>query len=187
VRLENSFDVQASADAAWATLNDVPRIVPCMPGATLEEVVDENTWKATLHVKLGPISLRFATDLSRAETDEENRRVVLLAKARELKGRGGAQANIESSLAEADGATHVSIVTDLSLQGAVAQYGRGIVADVAGQLTSQFADCIGKQLAQETPAADSPGVATETKPVGGLRMGLAAAWRSFLRLFRRNG
>src|SRR5262245_16434112 len=176
MRLENSFDVQASADAAWARLNDVPQIVPCMPGAVLEEVVDGNTWKATLHVKLGPISLRFATDLSRAEMDEENRRVVLLAKARELKGRGSAQATIESSLAEADGATHVSIVTDLSLQGTVAQYGRGIVADVAGQLTTQFADCIGKQLAQEVPTAEAPGVAAETKPVGGLRMGLAAAW-----------
>ena len=65
MRLENSFDVPAQPEGAWALLNDVPRIVPCMPGAELTDVVDGNTWKATMHVKLGPISLQFATDVKR--------------------------------------------------------------------------------------------------------------------------
>ena len=139
-----------------------------------------------MRVKLGPISLQFITDLNRVQIDGEAHSVVLSAKARELKGRGDAQATIESSLAETESGSRVSIVTDLSLQGRVAQYGRGIVADVADQLLAQFADCIGKQLEQPvgTPAAAEPAPAP-VKPIGGLRMGSGAAWRSFLRLFRR--
>src|SRR4051794_16788007 len=113
-----------------------------MPGAELTEGVGENAWKATMNVKLGPISLRFLTDISRDEADEAAGRVVLSARGREARGRGGAQATIESSLAGEAGETAVTIVTDLSLQGAVAQYGRGVVADVSAQLTRQFADCL---------------------------------------------
>ncbi len=149
MRLENSFEVAASPEAAWRLLNDVPRVVPCMPGAELTEVVDENAWKATMQVKLGPISLQFLADVTREQVDEAARRVVLAAKAREARGRGSAQATIESTLAEAAAGTQVAIVTDLTLQGAVAQYGRGIVADVAAQLTGRFADCMAGLLAED--------------------------------------
>lgn len=209
MRLENSFDVDAPPAAAWELLNDVPRVVPCMPGAELKEVVDDNTWKAVMHVKLGPISLQFGTDVVREESDHAGRRVVLSAKARELKGRGGAQAKIESTLLDRDGGgTTVNIGTDLTLQGTVAQYGRGIVADVAGALTKQFADCIAQQLAAgSTVAPDAGGdLAADAgsgsapaggaapaalppqpvKPVGGLGLGLKAILNQFLRLFRRN-
>jgi carbon monoxide dehydrogenase subunit G len=199
VRLENAFEVPASPEAAWALLNDVPRVVPCMPGAELTEVVGENEWKAKLSVKLGPISLQFATDVTRTEADEQARRVTLAAKARELRGRGGASATIESSLAPSEAGagtgTRVTIVTDLSLQGAVAQYGRGVVADVSNQLTKRFAECIASQLAEAPPAAGGDGGPSQptappptphvAEPISGLRLGLGALWRTFLGVFRR--
>jgi hypothetical protein len=178
MRLENSFEVPAPPEAAWSLLNDVPRIVPCMPGTELTETVDENAWKATMHVKLGPIALQFLVDLSREEADEAARRILLRANAREQKGRGGARATIESSLQAQNGGTRVSIVTDLTLQGPVAQYGRGIVGEVAEQLTRQFADCIARQL-EASPASLSEEPAG-VKPVGGLRL----MWRALLRRLR---
>ena len=99
VKLENSFEVAAPPEKAWDLLMDVPRIVPCMPGAKLDEVVDDDHWKATMQVKLGPISLTFATDVERKEADEAARRVVLGANARETRNRGRASATIESTLA----------------------------------------------------------------------------------------
>ena len=92
MRLENSFAVPASPERTWALLNDVPRVVPSMPGAELTEVVDETNWKATMHVKLGPIALQFATDVRREVSDEGALQTTLAIKARELKGRGGATA-----------------------------------------------------------------------------------------------
>jgi carbon monoxide dehydrogenase subunit G len=187
MRLENSFDVPAPPEQAWELLNDVPRVVPCMPGAELTETVDENTWKATMHVKLGPIALQFGTDITRAESNEAERRCVLEAKARELKGRGGAQARIESTLVDVDGQTNVTITTDLTLQGTVAQYGRGIVADVSAQLTRQFAECLASKLEASTDGAGgaTTAVPEPVKPIGGMRLGLTAIWRSLVGLFRR--
>ena len=175
MRLENGFYVDAPVDRAWTLLNDVPRIVPCMPGAELSEVVDENTWKATMKVKLGPISLQFGADVTREEVDESGRRVVLAVKA-----------TIESRLAPDGEGTRVSITTDLTLQGAVAQYGRGVVGDVASQLTGRFAECLARLLAEqgeiETPSATP---AEGVRPVGGLRLLLGAVWRSLARFVRR--
>jgi uncharacterized protein len=185
MKLENSFDVPASPEAAWELLLDVPRVVPCMPGAELTEVVDDSNWKAKLAVKLGPISLTFATDVERTGVDDAGRRVLLSASGRELRGRGQARAQVESSLAAANGGTRVNIVTDLSLSGPAAQYGRGIVADVSEQLVGRFADCLRAQLDAEQPEAAAAAVEQATKPVSGVRLGLAALWRSITRLFRR--
>ena len=179
MRVENAFDVPASVDEAWRLLNDVPEVVPCMPGAELVEVVGDDAWKAKLHVRLGPIALQFLADVTREQVDEAAHRAVLAVKAREAKGRGSAEATIESSLAAAEAGTHVALVTELALRGAVAQYGRGVVADVASRLTAQFAECIAAKLVA-APAAPPP----EAAPIGGLRLVLGAFWRS---LFRRGG
>jgi uncharacterized protein len=186
MKLENSFEVPGSPEAAWDLLLDVPRVVPCMPGAELTETVDDSNWKARMAVKLGPISLTFATDVKRTEVDEAGRRVVLSASGRELRGRGQARATVESKLAAADGGTRVDIVTDLSLSGPAAQYGRGIVADVSEQMVGRFADCLRAQLdVEEQPAQAEAAVAEAAKPVSGLRLGLAAIWRAITRVFRR--
>jgi hypothetical protein len=211
MRLENTFHVPAPIEEAWALLTDVPQVVPCMPGAELTEVVDETHWKAKVHVKLGPISLRFAADVARDSMVEATWTTVLSAKARELKGRGGAEATIESTLVPADGGTQVNIVTELALRGAVAQYGRGILADVSDQIVKQFGANLAAQLQNEpeapapaaptsgTAGAGAPASATATparparsappaqsvKPVGGLGIFLRALLAPVLRLFRR--
>jgi carbon monoxide dehydrogenase subunit G len=194
MRLENSFEVAASEQAAWELLMDVPRVIPCMPGAELVETVDDSTWKARMRVKLGPISLAFLTDVRRDEVDEAAKRVKLAASAREERGRGAANATIESSLTHAGGGTRVDTVTELTLSGPVAQYGRGMVQDVAAQLLRQFADCLEQQLAAspaEGAAAVAPAGPAEARPVSGLALAfgaLRAAVRRLLgRLARRAG
>jgi carbon monoxide dehydrogenase subunit G len=168
-----------------------------MPGAELTEIVEENVWKATMHVKLGPIALQFATDVRREVSDEAAMRTTLAIKARELKGRGGAVATIESSLDPDGTGTRVTIVTELQMQGAVAQYGRGVVPDVAGQLVGRFAENLAAQLREGEAAAEGDGAAgaageratapappqaPAVAPIGGLRLILRAILRPLLRL-----
>jgi uncharacterized protein len=184
MRLESTFEVPAPPETAWTLLMDVPRVVPCMPGAELTETLDESTWKATMNVKLGPVSLTFATDIRREDTDEAARTTTLSAKAREQRGRGAAQATIASALTSVDGGTKVDIVTDLALSGAVAQYGRGMVQDVSNQLVASFADCLKKQL-DAGPEEARAAVAAQSEPVRGLRLGLVALARAITRIFRR--
>lgn len=184
MKLENSFTVEAPAEAAWDLLMDVPRIIPCMPGAKLDEVVDDSNWKATMQVKLGPIGLTFATDVERTETDEAAKRVVLQATAREVRNRGRAQATIESSLAASNGGTRVDLVTDLALSGTVAQYGRGLIQDISSQLVTSFAECLQAQLAA-VPEEAAAATAAQAQPVGGLSLFFGALRRKVARLFRR--
>lgn len=177
MRIDSSFEVPAGRQTVWNLLMDVPRVVPCMPGAELVEEVDADTWKAKMAVKLGPISLSFATDVHREEADEAAGRVRLSAKAREVRGRGAANAAIESSLAEVDGGTRVTVATELNLSGAVAQYGRGIVQDVTAQLVDQFAACLESKLTAATPGEAAAAPETAARPVGGLRLLLGALLR----------
>jgi carbon monoxide dehydrogenase subunit G len=191
VRIENAFEVPAPPERAWDLLMDVPRIVPCMPGAELTDVVSDSAWKAKMNVKLGPISLTFATDVERVEADETARRAKLSARAREVRGRGGGQAMIESWLIPMDGGTRVEIVTDLTLSGPVAQYGRGMVADVSSQLVQRFADCLEAELAgpqaPEAAAGDTAAGAVpkqEPKPAAGLPLLVTALRRALARALR---
>jgi carbon monoxide dehydrogenase subunit G len=181
MQIENSFEVAASRETAWNLLMDVPRVVPCMPGAQLTETVDDSNWKAQLSVKLGPISLQFAADVARAEVDTAGNSVVLTTNAREVRGRGGAQATIRSSLTELGPShTHVDVVTDVALSGSVAQYGRGIVQDVASQMVGKFADCLQKHLVGSEEEAQAA-LEKASKPVSGLRVGGEAMTRAVVR------
>src|SRR5262249_32393501 len=153
---------------------------PCMPGAGLTETVDENTWKGVVHVRLGPVAFEFGTDVTRESRDDAARRVVLVTKARERRGRGSAQARIEARLAGGGGKPSVEIPPDLNRQGAVAQYGRGLVPEMAGQMTKEFAANIASLLEREPEAARPP-----VEPVGGIGVGARALWARVVRLFRR--
>jgi len=171
--LESSFDVPVRPEQAWELLMDVPRVIPCMPAATLTETVDDSRWKAKMDVKLGPVSLTFDTDVHREEADAEAQRAILAASARELRGRGAGKARIESSLEPQESGTRVVVKTDLTLSGAVAQTGRGLVEAVSAQLVQSFADCLKAQLAgsQEEAAA---AVEAQAAPVKGHSLALRA-------------
>jgi hypothetical protein len=194
VKLDNSFLVPASKDVAWETLLDVPSMVSCMPGAELVGQTGESTWKTNMKVKFGPIGLNFATDVTQEEADAEAGRVLLKAKARETKGRGGAQATIVSTLTEVEGGTRVDISTDVQLSGPVAQYGRGLVQDVSNELVGQFAENMRAQIEVAEPATPAPAAAAPAapppapapaKPVSGLRLGLKVLRATLARLLRR--
>jgi carbon monoxide dehydrogenase subunit G len=154
----NQFEIDARPEAAWELLLDVPRVLPCMPGAELIETVSDNEWKARLSTRLGAMKLGFDADVTREAIDQDRRMVALRAVARERSGRGGAEARIVNRLEASDGRTIVHVATALSLSGAVARFGRhGLIRDVAAQITEQFAANLQRELADGAgpPAADA--------------------------------
>jgi carbon monoxide dehydrogenase subunit G len=192
MRLENSFEVPGSPENAWDFLLDVPRVVPCMPGATLTETVADDRWKAVMAVKLGPVKLSFDTDVTREQIDESTRSVVLAAKAREQRGGGAATATITTSLSGSERGTQVDVATDLSLSGPVARYGRSLVHEVSQELVMAFATRVASEIEATnggdgaTAAAQAPArTRRETTEPRALRLVFRAAWRSLLRGLRR--
>jgi hypothetical protein len=193
MKIEDSFEVDAPIDKTWDLLNDVPAVIPCMPGAELVEARGDDEWLARLSTKVGPMAMKFDTEVTRTVRDDAAHQVALQAKAKELKGRGKANATITSSLSDGDSGTVVSIVTDLQLQGPVAQFGRGVVAEISSQMTRQFADALAERLKPVDPdaaaageaGAASPRPAVEPKPVPALRLLVVAIWRWIVGIFRR--
>ena len=137
MELVHEFTVAVPVEQAWDVLTDVERIAPCMPGAELTGV-DGGTYHGQVKIKVGPITAQYKGTASFAEKDEAARRVVLKASGRDTRGQGTAAATVTAAMAEEAGATTVSIVTDLSVSGRVAQFGRGVMGDVSAKLLEQF-------------------------------------------------
>jgi carbon monoxide dehydrogenase subunit G len=192
VLIENSFTVARPVDEVWDYLLDVEKIAPCMPGAELTETVDDHTWKGKVNMKFGPVSMSFAGSVEMAERDDAGHRVVLRARGTEQKGKGAADAKVTSWLEPADGGTTVKMEADMTLTGAAAQLSRGLLPEVSKRLTQQFADCLEEHLGAAAAGADTaaagvtPAAApAAAKPVGGIRLGLAAIWGVIAGFFRR--
>jgi len=177
VELSNSFTVEVGPDRAWEVLTDVPAIAPCLPGAQLQEV-DGEEYKGIVKVKVGPIVAQYRGAATFVEKDAEARRIVLRAEGRETRGQGNASATITARLEPAGDRTEVVVDTDLTVTGKVAQFGRGVMADVSAKLMDQFADNLartvlaegaatGDAAAEEQAAGTGTGTASDTGTASG--------------------
>lgn len=136
----NKFHVPLPMDEAWKLMLDVPRILPCLPGAKLTEVIGDNQYRGSVSVKLGPIKLSFDGQAELVRTDPVAHIAWLKGSGLDPKGRGSAQSEFSFALTAVPGGTDVTVTTDLQLSGSVAQYGRGsgMIAEVAGHILGQF-------------------------------------------------
>ena len=199
MRITNSFTVPADPARAWAILLDVPRIAPCMPGAELTEAVDERNFKGNAKVRVGPVSLAFAGQAKITALDEGARTAHIAASGNDAKGRGGAQADVDFSMVPDGDGARVDIVTELTLTGSVAQYGRasGLIEEISRQIVDQFAanlralveadggagapepDIAGSAAASpQAPAGPAP-----ANEISGLSLFFRALWAMIVRAF----
>jgi len=171
VKIEDNFRVDVPVEEAWKVLLDLERIAPCLPGAQLTEV-EGDEYRGTVKIKVGPITAQYKGVAQIVEADEANHRVLLKAEGRDTRGQGNASATVTATLVGDGASTTVNIDTDLNITGKVAQFGRGVMADVSSKLLGQFADNLKKDvLSGESPtaptapaAADAP---TEAAPAAG--------------------
>lgn len=155
MELRNDFHVSVPVEQAWDVLTDLPRIAPCMPGAQLQSVEGEE-YHGVVKVKVGPITAQYKGVARFVERDEKARRAVMRAEGRDTRGQGTASATVTAVLAPDDDGTAVSIVTDLAITGKVAQFGRGVLADVSSRLLDQFAQHLEADVLSGGAAATLP-------------------------------
>src|SRR6266567_8622600 len=169
MEFDNSFEVPLPPAEAWKVLLDIERIAPCMPGAELTEVVDQNTYKGKIGVRLGPVALTFAGIVKFEQIDGQAYTARVSAQGTDAKGRGGANAASVFRLEPAGGGSKVLVHTDLALSGAVAQYGRGvgIIQATAAQIMSQFAANLKAQIGEPAQDAAAP---PATRPISGFSL-----------------
>jgi uncharacterized protein len=160
VELNNEFRVAVPAAKTWEFLTDVERVAPCLPGATLLSV-DGDEFTGAVKVKVGPITVSYKGEAAFQEKDATAQRMVLRANGKETRGNGNAAAVVTAQLKDEGDATSVVITTDLTISGKAAQFGRGVLADVAGNLIGQFANALEADLLGGAPAAQTTSAASE--------------------------
>src|SRR6186997_3100669 len=176
MEFDNSFEVPLPPEQAWPVLMNVQGIAPCMPGAQLTEVVDDKSYKGNIAVRLGPVALTFAGLVTFEEIDNTSHTARVRAQGTDAKGRGSAQAAATFRLEPSTAGSKVLVHTNLTLSGAVAQYGRGVgmIQATASTIMNQFANNLKKQLT--SPAED--GAPAAAKPISATKLAGQVAWHS---------
>lgn len=159
MELTNEFDVSVPVDTAWNVLTDVERIAPCLPGAQLQEI-EGDEYRGVVKVKVGPIQAQYKGKATFVERDDVAHRAVLEASGRDTRGQGNASATITAQLEPSGTGTHVTVTTDLTVTGKVAQFGRGVMADVSAKLLGQFVDNLEQTVLADADAGAGEPAAT---------------------------
>ncbi len=165
MKLDNEFRVHAPIERAWEVLTDIPAITPCLPGAALTDF-DGNEYRGTVKIKVGPVTSKYEGKAVFAVVDEERRHIEIAADGSDSRGSGNASASISADMRADGDHTVVTIATDLKVAGKVAQFGKGMIAEVSGKLIDQFVACIEQELLGEQVVADVAAASAATDPAG---------------------
>jgi carbon monoxide dehydrogenase subunit G len=139
LKLQNEFVVNAPLETTWATLLDIRRVSKCLPGAALEPDEGDGSYRGSMKIKLGPVSIEYRGVARLDEVDEDAHEASFHVQGKETKGHGTASATIHNRLIPQNGSTKVIVDTDVAVTGRPAQFGRGIMQDVAAKLLGEFA------------------------------------------------
>jgi carbon monoxide dehydrogenase subunit G len=185
IELEETFVVRAPIDAVWAFVLDPQRVASCMPGAALDEVVDERTFHGSIRVKVGAVSTSYKGRVQFTQLDEAGRSVEMVAEGRETGG-GTAKGGMTSRLRSlGNGETEVAVQASVEMTGRVAQVGRGLIQGVSQELFRQFVACAKASLESPEGEAAAAAVARANEPLRILPLVLRATWAAIVRFFRR--
>ena len=173
MKLEQSFEVAAPIEQVWTALIDLEKVAPCLPGASISGHDDDGTYHGEFQVKLGPTTASYRGTIKIQSAEIESHTATLAARGSDKRGQGGASATIVNTLHETDGGgTRVDAVTDFTITGRLASFGRGgMIKDISNRLMRDFATCLQQRLATEPgggmsgeEAAASAGATTEGEP-----------------------
>jgi carbon monoxide dehydrogenase subunit G len=159
MKLTNEFEVAVPVDDVWPALLDIERVARFLPGAEIEASDEPGVFNGTMRVKLGPMTVNYRGTARLGEVDEEARSAAIEVEAREARGQGRAAATISNRLIDEGGRTRVVAETDLKITGRQAQFGRGIMEDVAGSMLDDFARRFEASLLEQAGAAAGEPVA----------------------------
>ena len=159
--LNHEFIVNVPVNDAWLILTDLERIAPCLPGAQLTEV-EGDTYRGQVKVKVGPIVAQFKGQASFVSRDDVAHTASLKGEGRDTTGKGNASAIITAQLTSVTPtSTKCTVVTNLTISGKVAQFGRGALADVSDKLLAQFSENLNQLInSSPTPAVTTTAATT---------------------------
>ena len=210
MKLEQAFEVQAPIERVWEALIDLERVAPCLPGAAITERDEDGTYHGEFKVKLGPTTAAYRGTVKIEEADESTHTATMRANGTDKRGQGGAHATIVNTLTAEGDTTRVQAVTDFTITGRLARFGRGgMIEDISNRLMRDFSACLQSRIVAAEPAPSGEAITTgeeapeaaagadpdpapappppppPAKPISGFSLFFGALWDRIGRLFGR--
>jgi len=170
--IEEKLELSAPVARVWAFLLAPERVVACLPGAALDEVIDARTFRGNVKVKVGPVAMTYAGKASLTEVDETTHSVTILGEGKEKAGADVVSMTMRGRVEPlAAGGSELSVKADVLLTGKIVKFGRGMIQAVSAQLFKDFAARMRTELEMEpeaeAQAAPAPAPVNVPVPVPG--------------------
>ena len=138
MQIKDSFVINAPQAKVWEFLFDIPRLAKCVPGVESVEVVDANTYRGRLVVKVGPIRSEFSGTVTLTEISAPER-IVGTVDGDDKAGASMVKAGFSGTLRTVENGTEAAFIIDVNLRGRLAQFGGPVITATAKKLTADFA------------------------------------------------
>ncbi len=138
MRIEEGFTIDAPAADVWAILSDPRQLSILLPGAEITEQIDDTTWAGGMTVRVGPLVATYAGTVSFI-LNEDERSAVVHARGQGKAGMGTAEMTMNSRvMALPDGGSEVTMDSEVTVTGILAQLGRGMTQVVSKRMLQEF-------------------------------------------------
>lgn len=191
MQIEKNFVVKAPAASVWAFLTDPHRVARALPGAAITQQIDAQTYAGTITVKVGPVSTSYRGQMRFDRLDAASGTAEIVASGQDVRGKGGAEMRMTSRVVErTPGETEVTVVSDLSVTGILAQMGRGMIEQVSEQMFQIFTEAARAELEGAAATSDGAPIAPQApraEPIEVVSFGGKLVGRAVGRAMRRPG
>ena len=148
MKFEHTVDLPgASPERVWAFVMDVPSVATCIPGCDGVEALGDDRYKAVVTVKVGPIALRLASEISIVDKNEAAKSAALRVEAADKRVGGAVKATMAMKLEGYDGGTRLEVSTDANVMGRIGDFGQAVIRKKADQTLTEVAENLRKALA----------------------------------------
>jgi uncharacterized protein len=144
MEFNNSFTVQKPIDEVWATMVDLERVIPAVPGASILEKTGDDAVRAEVKIKLGSMSMNYSGPAEIVERDDAAHTAVMSAQAKEAGGQGNADARVTMQLSDEGEGTEVALNSVINVTGKAAQMGEGVISAVTEGMIKEFSENLAK-------------------------------------------
>ena len=136
MQMTGQYRIEAPRQAVWEALNDVEVLRQCIPGVEEIEKTSDTSFTAKVRAKVGPVSARFAGDVTLSDLDPPNGYTI------SGEGKGGAagfaKGGAKVSLEDDAGATLLNYEVDAQVGGKLAQIGSRLIDGTAKKMADDF-------------------------------------------------
>ena len=146
MKIEKTLVVPAQRKAVWDLLMDLSRVGRSFPGVEELEPLADGSYRGTMKVRVGPVSLRIAGTIQVVERDQEAWRASMRLEGGDRRVGGGVRGTLNLSLNEVSpNETEVAISSDVTFMGKLGELGQTVIRRKADSVIQDFASNLARE------------------------------------------